>query len=665
MNRGFLIPLLAVAAIASAASPGEPLSDDFEGDATKSPPEGWTMWGPEQYKTAGNYTLDTTGPHAGKASFRIHHPAKSGGYVVSSPERAIRAGKGMTYTATFWARADKPGKANFGWSSYQEIQPLFVDAPGPGYFPFEAGPDGKEYSFTVREGLDFFADECRYLMLTFKATSVTDEERTLWIDDVRVSSKPDPNPAGLIRDAMVSREPLQHRLDPGERLEITLDPGKLLRPATRDAGGVSFHRVCGWTGQPYDQKGAYTLAPALETAIREMQLPMTRFYGIGDEPFGVESAIDKAADVCRRVDIPQDHCVLEFEAQDANTSLPPEVWARGVSHSVKSGYKFHYWEIANEPYTSMWGGGKAFPGPDAFAEHFREVSRAIRKVDPDARIGFDICHDNVRWGNYLLKQLAGDYDFIAPHYYCGASVRKAPFEETVLTENYRKLDRALQVNGLLRAYNPKKDIYQYDTEWGLSAGTPDDREPDYENRNANIVGTLHRAVRMIYYAREGILHGASGWQMLSGINGQGFGILSQDEPDKRFMLYWLYYYFNRHMGAQVLDMSGTAPYYEPKGTGAKSFSGPLTPALATLSKDGKTVFLIIANGSWTRAVLCRVHLKNSQAKQMAGVVLSGDDPDGKPILNKEADAVSNCALNPAGDGVEYVVPPHSVTFLTL
>ena len=46
---------------------------------------------------------------------------------------------------------------------------------------------------------------------------------------------------------------------------------------------------------------------------------------------------------------------------------------------------------------------------------------------------------------------------MAPHYYCGASVHKLPFEEIALTENYRMLDRALQINALLRAYNPQRD----------------------------------------------------------------------------------------------------------------------------------------------------------------------------------------------------------------
>lgn len=259
-------------------------------------------------------------------------------------------------------------------------------------------------------------------------------------------------------------------------------------------------------------------------------------------PLGVESAIDKVAEVCRRVGVAQEACVLEFEEQGASRKLSHESWAHGVEHALRQGYQFHHWEIANEPYASLWGKGGAFPTPDTFISHFKAVSHAIRAVDPRAQIGVDINSTQTRWGNFLLKQLAGDYDFVSPHYYCGANVHRLAFEDIVLTENFRMLDRALRIQALLRAYNGQRPVYQYDTEWGMICSTPDGRAADYEDRNANIIGTLHRAVRLIYYARENILRGASGWQMLSKLNGQGFGILSQDQPQKRFMLYWLYYW---------------------------------------------------------------------------------------------------------------------------
>jgi len=639
--------------------------DDFELASTQSPPPGWAMWGAAQHKVPANYIRDTTNPHRGQACFRIHHPAKTDGYVVLAPDRAIRPKSGMIYTVSFWARTDKAGKAVFSWTAYQSINP-FVDAESPGSLTLDAGREWKEFSFSVREGLDLFADQSRFLLLTYKAAIGSNEERTLWIDDVRVVEQPDPTPTRLLNEATLPHDALQHRLRPGGMLDFTVDSSKRGRRATRDVGGVSFHRVCGWTGQPYNQKGEYTLAPELETAIREMRLPMTRLYAVGDEPFSIESAIDKVADLCRRVGVAQDHCVLEFENQGASTQLAPETWARGVRHSLQRGYGFHHWEIANEPYASLWGHGEAFPTPESFMAHFKSVSRAIRDADPKAQVGVDIHSHNVRWGNYLLKELAGDYDFVAPHYYCGASVHKLPFEEIALTENYRMLDRVLRINALLHAYNPQREVFQYDTEWGMICGTPEGKEADYEDRNANIIGTIHRAVRLIYYAREEILRGASGWQMFSRLGGQGFGILSQEAPNQRFMLYWLYYYFNRHLGEWVLPTDGTAPYYQPQQPADREpFTGPLTPTLVTQSDDGQTIYLVIANGSWSRAVPCRVHLRNFRATHTTGILLMNNHLDAKPLLEHKEDAVSDFAVQLTAEDARCVIPPHAVVFVTL
>ena len=639
--------------------------DDFEEASTTDPPPGWAMWGAQQYKTPANYTRDTTNPHSGQACFRIHHPTNTGGYIVSSPDRAIIPKPAMIYTVSFWARAEKPGQAMFHWTAYRTMNP-FVDAPSPGSFKFDVGREWKEFSFTVREGLDLFANQSRFLLLHFAAATAAEKERTLWIDDVSVSALPDPHPAALLNDEVIPHDALQHRLRPGDQLEFAVDATNRLRRATQNVGGVSFHRVCGWTGQPYDRKGNYTLAPELETAIREMRLPMTRFYALGDEPFDVESAIDKVAEVLRRVGVPEDTCVLEFERQGAETKLPPETWARGVTHSLQRGYKFHRWEIANEPYASLWGNGQAFPTPDAFIAHFKAVSGAVRAVDPAAQIGVDINRDDVKWGNYLLKELAGDYDFVAPHYYCGANVRELPFEEIALTENYRILDRVLHTQALIRAYNHGRDVYQYDTEWGMICNAPDGKDADYEDRNANIIGTLHRAVRLIYYAREDILRGASGWQMLSRLNAPGFGIVAQEAPDKRFLLYWLYYYFNRHIGEWALVTDGVAPYYEPRQESDRAqFGGPLTPVLATLSNDEREMYLVIANASWTRDVPCRVHLRNFAAGSATGVVLRSDNLDGAPLLDRKEDAVMDFPVAREANDVTCTLPSHAVVFLTL
>jgi hypothetical protein len=640
---------------------------DFELDSPDSPPPGWTMWGAQQYKVPANFTRDTAAPHEGKACFRIHHPADTAGYVVSSPEYAIRPRTGMRYDVSFWARTSRPGASQFGITAYATINP-FTDAPAPGFFPLDVGAEWKQFAFRADEGWDFDAERSRYLLLTFRATTVQAEATTLWLDDVVVTEQKSPREGRLLDEASLQYEPLQHRLQAGEELNLVVDAKKLLRPANRNVGGVSFHRVAGFTRLPYDRDGKYNLSPEQENAVRELRLPMTRFYGVGDEPFSLEDSLDKAAEVCRRVNIPLDTLVLEFETQGAERKLAPDAWARGVRHSVARGYGFHYWEISNEPYLGR--PGTAFASPEEYVEHAKAVADAIRKVQPEAQIGVAINKGSLKWGNYVLKLAAGHYDFVVGHYYAVSNADKRKFEVATLTENYKTLDQLLKINALMRAYNPGREVYQLDTEWGMHSGGPNGERADDVNRNANIFGTIHRAARLIYYAREELLRGAGSWQMFSYRRSPGFGVLATDAPDKRCMGYWLYYYFNRHVGRTVLDAQGTAPYYTPaKGddpyTNPGAFPGPLTPALVTLSEDGKTLYFVIANGSWDRTVPCRVALRNFAPGKAEGTVLSSSDPDANPLLERKEDFVADLPVQVTATGLSCSLPPHSAVFVSV
>ncbi|NLS94338.1 MAG: hypothetical protein GXX96_19435 [Planctomycetaceae bacterium] len=656
-----ILGLLAVGASLMADDENLVAGGDFEQPVSADLPPGWTMWGAQKYKIASNYTRDTSQAHSGQACFRIDHPAGTEGYVVSSPETALRPKEGMRYTLTFWARSDRPGEALFGWTAYRSIRP-FVEAASPGLFPIRLDRDWREFRFLLDEGWDFFAEDCRFMLLTFKAAGRPEEQRTLWIDDVVVTERPSPREGRLVNPESLVYDRLDHRLKPGDELKFTVDAGRRQREAPREVGGVSFHRVAGYTKLPFDKDGRYVLPPDLEEAVRNLRLPMTRFYALGDEPFGLEAAIDKAAEFLNRIGTPQAATPLEFEIQGATSKLLPEVWARGVRHSLDRGYEFRRWEITNEPYVGRVG--RAFQTADSYLEHFLSVSRAIRQVHPSGQIGMPIHHRSPAWGNYLLKRAAGDYDFIVGHYYCSMNVQRSSFEDVVLTANYQMIDEILKVNALMRLYNPDREVYQYDTEWGMHSSGPQGERADYVRRNANIFGMMHRAVRLIHYLREAPLRGASSWEMFSHRSAPGFGFLAQDDPQLRSMTYWLYYYFNRHAGRWVLPIDGTAPYYE--GTaGEKTCRGPLTPAVATLSDDGSRLFVILADGSWTRAVPCRIEFRGFTPQQAAAVVLSHSDPDGDPFIRRKEDLVNELKLEMQGPQLTTQIPPHAVVFITL
>ena len=634
---------------------------DFEAPNPAAPPAGWSMWGAPKYKDPANFTRDTQQRHGGAASFRIHHPARTEGYVVSAPEAAIHPQPGKMYTASFWARSDRAGEAVFGWTAYRQVKP-FVDAPSPGSFPLAVDQQWRQFRFALHEGWDFFAEDCRHLLLTLRATGKAEEEQTLWIDDVEVTEQPSPRDGRLVNPATLTYQPLEHRLQPGEQLLVTIDANQRLRQTHREVGGVSFHRVAGWPRLPFDKQGQYVLPAELEEAIRQMRLPMTRFYALGDEPFGLETAIDKAAEFLDRIGVNQAATPLEFEIQGATSKLTPEAWARGVRHSLDRGYRFRHWEVTNEPYVGH--AGRAFPTADSYLEHFLAVSRAIRSMHAEAQIGMAIAHRSPAWGNCLLKRGAGQYDFVVGHYYSFPNVQRSSFEDVVLTGNYQILDEIRQTDALLRLYNPGRDVYQYDTEWGLHSSGPQGERADYVRRNANIWGMMHRAVRLIHYLREDLLRGASSWEMFTYQRSPGFGFLAQDAPQRRSMNYWLYYYFNRHAGRWVVAIDGTAPYHEGSA-GGRTYRGPLTPVVATLSQDEQQLYLILANGSWEKTVPVRVTLRGFAPRTSTGVMLSHSDLDGDPFLERREDLVRDLSVAIQGQELTTVLPPHAVAFVTI
>ncbi|MEI6422143.1 MAG: hypothetical protein WCP55_07980, partial [Lentisphaerota bacterium] len=362
---------------------------------------------------------------------------------------------------------DKLGPSLFHVFAYSSIKPMVDVKMDGGFIINDAGTEWKEYSYKLTEGKEFILDRPLYLILAFRATGNMKLQKTLWIDDVTVTAQPGIQDKLIVDESKVNSPTLEHRLRPGGSLDFNVDADSPTGRATLAAGGISFHRLAGFTGQPYNLKGEYTLAPEMESSIRDLRLPMTRIYGVGDEPFGIEGGIDRAAELCRRTGIPEETTVLELETQGASTMIAPEDWARAVHYSVQKGYKFRYWEVANEPYYKGTD-ACAFPTSDDYIKHVKEVSTAIRKVQPSALIGMSFREDSTAWGNYLLAHAAGYYDFTAAHWYglMGSKIGQRKFESAVLTDNYKVLNDTLKLNELMRVYNPGRDVFQYDTEWG-------------------------------------------------------------------------------------------------------------------------------------------------------------------------------------------------------
>jgi hypothetical protein len=170
---------------------------------------------------------------------------------------------------------------------------------------------------------------------------------------------------------------------------------------------------------------------------------------------------------------------------------------------------------------------------------------------------------------------------------------------------------------------------------------------------------------MIYYAREDLLHGASGWNLFVSAREPGFATLSPNVQHQRYLLYWLYYYFNRHIGSEVLAMDGLAPWYSPTPNRKDLLPGPLTPALVTMASDRNSIYMVIANGAWDKSIPCMAHIRNFKIGDAQGIVLTQSDRNASPLLASEDDAIHDYPVQFAGSELTCTVPPHSVVFITL
>ena len=469
----------------------------------------------------------------------------------------------------------------------------------------------------------------------------------------------------------------------GETLHLTVDAETAVRPVNRRVMGIAFFDL--WDYVPIYSRttGAWILNENAAKAIEDLRVPFSRTYwldpGSSRRGWDLKSAIDRVAQLCGRFGIRQEDFVLELERQARRQLTSPKAWGAAVRYSREKGYGFRLWEVCNEPYGL--GGPRDDPWkPKEYVEHVKEVYRAVKAVQSDAQVG--MAADLSPWNHFqatqtdnpMLGQLSGSYDFVCPHYYCHMkNVDQVPFERITLEGNAWVLSAYVRpMRTLLAKYNPGRKVEVLDTEWGMHGYNREGGRADFANRNTNIAGTLHRAIRMIAYLNEGLVEGAAQWNMLSPANAPGFGIVAINDT-RRFLPYYLNYYFPRHVGDEVLSVSGTCPYYEKAGVKFDykperyDIRIPKVPVVATKSANGKRLYLVAANGTASERLPCRVDLKGFRVQTAEGKRLSQATIDAPALVDTESDVMISLPVTVLADGrsVTFGCEPHSVSFIAL
>lgn len=156
-----------------------------------------------------------------------------------------------------------------------------------------------------------------------------------------------------------------------------------------------------------------------------------------------------------------------------------------------------------------------------------------------------------------------------------------------------------------------------------------------------------------------------------------FGLMTHEDPNLRSMVYWLYRHFQSYLGDFVVDVRGSAPYSyavfsHPSWQGVSlPASGPSTPLVASRSRDGKHVSLVVVNASETNTHDVRVVFENFEGRLMASIVLRDNRQswrDSTPFTAREQDFVQTYqGLSLAGDGKTLTgkLPSRSVLFVKI
>ena len=472
----------------------------------------------------------------------------------------------------------------------------------------------------------------------------------------------------------------------GDKVIIQADGSKKIHLTSKMDAGVAMYRLYPNTvaDRIFDTSGAYVQTAVTEASIRNLNLPLTRIYHLAYEPWGINSTIDKLAIFADKEGISQENIVLELERSDYSytnnkTFLTAQQWADAVRYSMSKGYKFRIWEVSNEPqYT--WGTGLEWASN--YSNHVIAVYDAIKAVQPNAIVGAQVNRLS-SWSTQLLSGAKGHYDFIAGHFYAFAS-NTSKFEDEVLIENYRTINNVVKIGTQIRTYNPSNpNIYQMDTEWRLYYGGG-----AFEAQNGNIWATVHAAVRLIYYMRDGYMHGANYWVMNGGfpdaVVPTGYDWSSQNTSLQGRLLeggyslnYWLFYYMIHNTGEIVLDSSATTgPCYtgtvkrnvDDGSALPETFTGPQVPVMVTMSSDSKNMYITMANGNWSSSHPFEIDISNYNFNTMSGISIVGDGRlDGDWFCSTLSTCTNNLQLfsNANKNIITGVIPAHSVAFVTL
>ena len=345
-------------------------------------------------------------------------------------------------------------------------------------------------------------------------------------------------------------------------------------------------------------------------------------------------------------------------------------------------YNVKLFEIGNEPWgPDPWGspGNYGFDGPSEYSVAFLNYLEGMLAVDPTIKVSttthlqsqLDFDPISPEW-SHIVYQITGSYiNYSQAHPYLPYSAWQKDllhlYDETMATP--KGLDDLLDTQRTtIKLTTPEKEgqikirLTEWDINYGWAYDPAQGRVNQYHIRTLKVAVSLADALRVFIENRD-LVESAEWWHLFGGI----YSCIDSDASYTPNPAYHTFRIFNKHFGDKLVHSKITGSpnydYIQPIGSVLKTQLGvDYLTAIASLSEDGKTLYVVVINKHRTDAISSQVNLlgflKHPGKVDAEIWELNGLDVDDYNNPSNTKITESSVVFDPS---FTYTFPAHSVT----
>jgi alpha-N-arabinofuranosidase len=516
--------------------------------------------------------------------------------------------RGIEYSGSIWIKTDGfDGQVRITLEADRTGGPVYADAPIP-----DVAGDWKRYTFTLRPSA---SDPLARFAILLAG------QGTVWIDQVSL----------LPGDAV------------GEVRVDTFEKVKALRPSfiRYPGGNVAQDYHWQWGIGPRDERPAW-INLSWNNEIEPSDFGTDEFVAFA-RAVGAEPSITVNVDG-RGATVDEAAAWVEY----CNGAATTKYGALRARNGHPEPYGVKYWEIGNE----IWGDWvRGHSDAATYARNLNRYVAAMRAVDPSISV-IAVGDNDMAWNRTVLRDSSERVDTLAIHHYYSrrdmdGDLRNLMARPLHYERFYGKVDAEL--HALPAERRPTLAI----NEWGLDLP---------EAQQYSILAGLYAARLMNVFERHGRLISMSAVSDL--VNGWPGGIIQASRHGVFVTpIYLVNQLYATHLGAERLATRVDGPTFSSSREGTDI---PVVDVVASRSADGGSIFIKAVNTDLERPVTTNVTVRGARVSPNAVVerVVADSSAAVNGFATPNAVRQTRDPLK-AGESVSLVLPPHSVSIVTL